>query len=639
MSTDLTMMDLTGENPLFKRTLIPFRIYKANQIIELREPVFSASVMVQSGNPLTTYTNFTKGGTIDDTTTSKIRYAASEAGITFSAALINRLTVTGYTGTEFTIYVTYQSLYRDPASISGSSIGPDYSPELMMSVLNKLSFLQGVLPPIPDITVEETTAINVLEEDITGTNPDNYIKDEIHLQVNTLVNRSVVRPAHGSFYKKDLLVKLGEVTLVEDIDYKVVGINLGKTRVTTSNDSVYDYIVFTKAITTGTAVTLNYRAFGGMVCPITMNQTRALLKNIIEYIKLGNFVTADNLKDQPIIVYILDRLRLIEDMLNISAPVTYLYNSKPTDTWVDIAHIAPDGITGLVDTRGVGHIRIRTEKYFAEVKLNYDLDSTDRVLTSHTISSWATTVEQDSVAHITNRVCPKFRIVWNTNSVNSGIVLQMSITRSAAKNIYVEMQNYGGAFSNWALLQSTGAALTPITTTTTLPDNTVWDSSIPETSAMSNTVIVSGKGYTVFIGNMPVHLLDQHTYNYDPTGDPQDNSNPILTKLGGLPVASLITGTDVIMSEIEALVFKVYDRYTGTMISKISDNLSLTEDTVKASVMYFDQDMCAVEGIITKTGAAYNLSVGATTGTHSSINERFNLRQIDILFKGAIAHA
>ena len=95
MSTDLTMMDLTGENPLFERTLIPFRIYKANQIIELREPVFSDSVVVQSGNPLTTYANFTKSGTIDDTTISKIRYAASEAGITFSAVLINRLTVAG----------------------------------------------------------------------------------------------------------------------------------------------------------------------------------------------------------------------------------------------------------------------------------------------------------------------------------------------------------------------------------------------------------------------------------------------------------------------------------------------------------------------------------------------------------------
>ena len=44
MSTDLTMMDLTGENPLFKTDAYRLENTKPNQIIELEKPVFSASV-------------------------------------------------------------------------------------------------------------------------------------------------------------------------------------------------------------------------------------------------------------------------------------------------------------------------------------------------------------------------------------------------------------------------------------------------------------------------------------------------------------------------------------------------------------------------------------------------------------------
>jgi len=642
IKTDLSMMDLTGSNEAFKRIAIPFRIYKTSQVISLGEPAYTDSVVVEimSGDTLVSYTSFTKG-VADETAIARAKYAGTQVTPTpveFTATLINSLTVTGYTSSEFTVYVTYQALYHDTVNMVDDIVGPSYSPGLMSSVLNQLSYLNNILPPIPDITSDDINSIQVLAEDITGESNDNYIQDEIHLQVNTLANRFVVRPANGSFYKKDLVVKLNDVTLVENVGYKVVGINLGKTRVTTSNDSVYDYIVILAEVASGAAVSITYRAFGGMVCPAAMNQTRTLLKNIIEYIKLGNFITVDTLKDHPLIIYILDRLNLIENMLNISAPITYLYSSSAVDSWVNIAHVAPDGITGLVDSKGVGHFRVRTEKYFAEIKLNYDLTSTGKVLSSHTVSSWATTIDQDKISHISTRVCPKFRILWNSDSVNSGLVLQMSVTRSVAKDIYVEIQNYGGAFSTWTMLPSTGVVLTPVTTTTTLPDDSVWNSA-ESTSLQSNVVVASGKGYAIFVGNIPTHLLDPHTYTYDITGDPEDNTTPIMTKHTGLPVASLITGSDVLIGEVDALVFKVYDRYAGTMISKVSDNLSIAGETVKASAMYFDQDMCSVEGTLTKTEGGYNLWVGATTGTHSVVNERFDLRQIDILFKGAINHA
>lgn len=638
---DMHTMDLTGTDPLYKRVRIPFRIYKVSQTLDLGEPVYPSSIDLELKDGTDSYIPYTGGSTLGEanpTAISKAKYEATQRSpaVDFDASLIRDIAINGYTGTEFTLYVSYQALYKG-TFVETDDIGPAYSPGLMKSIMVNLSYLNNVLPPIPDITSDDTLSIQVLAEDLTGENDDNYIQDEIHLQINTLANRYVVRPANGSFYKKDLVVKYNDDVLVENEDYQVVGLNLGKTKISSSSSGVYDYILFTKTVAAG-VVTLNYRAFGGMVCPEAMNRVRGLLKNIIEYIKLGNFITYDNLQYHPVIVYILERLGYIENMLNISAPVTYTYNATDTDRWVDIAHVSPDGLTGMVDSKGVGHFRIRTEKYFTEIKLNYDLNASDRVLNTHTISSWGSSIEEDSVSYMDDRVCPKFRLLWRSDSINSGLVLQMSLTRKDTKSIFVEMQNSGGSFSNWVLIPTTGTALTPMISSTLLPDNSTWATD-GTYARMSNTVIVSGLPYTVFVGNIPIHMIEQHSYTIDVSGDPQDNTSPIQTKESGLVIYPIIVGEDVHIQEVDRLVFKVYDRYTGSTISKVSDSISMRGNVITASTMYYDRDMCTIEAILVRTAGGYDLKVGSVTGSNSLENQRFDLRQIDVIFRGGEYYA
>ena len=635
---DINNMDLTGIDPVYKREVVPFHIYKNNQLIELSEPVYADSIVVEvlDGGTLVPYALFTTGSP-DDTAISKAKYAQNQAdpGVTFTSNLVNSIIVTGYTGTEFTIYVTYQALYKDTAAITSDTIGPAYTPGLMRAVLNKLSYLTGLLPPLPNISEETVNTIQVLAEDLSGENPNNYIQDEVHLQVNTLANRFVVRPANGSFYKHDLVVKYNDTTLVEGIDYEVTGINLGKTRVTTNTNGVYDYILFTTPRVAG-VVTISYRAFGGDICPLTVDQIKLTLANIIDYIKLGGFLTSASLQSHPIIISIIDRITNIENMLHIQAPITYTYTSSDVDVWSDIAHIKADVISGLVATRGNGQLRVRCEKYFSELKFNYDL-SAARQLDVHILSNWSTSFESDGVAYYDNRICPKFRIVWDEDSVNSGIILQMSVTNKTTKNLNVEIQNSAGLFSNWELIPTDGNPLPDGTTSTTLPDDSTWGSVSPN-CRVSNVTLACGKGYTIFTGTIPTNITDSYTFTNIELDDPQDNSDPIQEKNSGLSIPVDITGTDIVMSEVDAICFKMYDRFTGTTITKVSDYIDVINDDINASVMYFIPDLCCAECILTKTESGYTLSIGSSTGTNSLNNNRFDFKQIDILFKGAISY-
>lgn len=637
---DVNRMDLTGVNEAYKRIGIPFSIFKANQFIDLTEPAFASSIVVKDidDNDIT----FTVG-TVDDTATSKAKYAITQVapGSEFTGTLVNSITITGYTGTEFIAYVTYQALYKDTTTIIGDSVGPAYSPGLMRSVLNRLSYLTDMLPPIPNLTDGTVNTIQVLPEDLTGMSEDNYIQDEIHMQVNTLANRFIVRPANGSFYKHDLVVKFNDTPLVENIDYEVTSVNIGKTRVSSHTSGVYDYIKFITPLSAG-IVTINYHAFGGAICPLTIGQVKETLASIIEYIKLGNFITTASLQNHPVILSILDRISIIENMLHISVPITYTYNSGILDSWVTVARIYPNEVSGLTDTTGVGHFRMRCGKYFSEFKLNYDVRA-DRVLDLHVISSWGTTLKQDDEAYFTNRICPKFRIIWTDDivggehAVTSGILLQMSVTNYTDKTLSVEMQNIAGVFSHWQLIPTDGNPLPPTLISETLPDGSTWDSD-EATCRASNSVIPCGKYYTIFSGTVPTKILDNYTYKDVELIDPQDNSSLIQEKLRGLSVSPCITGYDVDMEEVEAIAITMYDRYTGSMITKTSNNLGTTETSIKTSVMYFTQDLCIAECELVKAGLGYELYIGSSTGTNSKNNDRFDFKQIDVLFKGVVTY-
>lgn len=636
MSTDISMMDLTGSSVDFKREHIPYRVFKNNQIIELREPAYANSIVVHThnGTAYQAYSTFTNGAQ-DDTAISIAKQAKfKKDGGNFTSSLVNSIKITSYSA-EVTIYISYQALYKDSMALTGDDIGPVYSPGLMREVLSTLNHLNSVLPPLPDVSGSDLNSIQVLAEDITGTSIDNYIQDEMHLQVNVAGNKFLIRPTNGSFYKHDLVVKHNGVTLVEGTDYEVTGINLGKTKVSLHPSSVYDYIIILKNIAGG-VVSLNYRAFGGMICPSTVNQIKITLGNIIDYLKLGNFLTYEGLENHPIILSIVDRIANIENLLHVQAPVTYTYQSSANERWSSIAHISPTTSNGgIVSTIGNSQFRVRCGKYFSELKLNYDLNST-RPLDIHVMNNWSTTVEADGVEYFNKRICPKFRLIWDSTNINAGLVLQMSITSNSSRTLEVTIQNSAGVFSNMKLIPA-NITLTNDGSSTVLPDGTAWTSA-GANSRISNSVIANGRGYTVFMGAIYASIIDIQSYGDIELNDPQDNSYPIQAYKAGMRVPTQIVNSDVDLSEVSAIGFKLYDRHTGAVINKISDDVTMDGNTVVTNTMYFTQDLCLVSCELSRVGSEYSLHLHSHTGSHSLLNDRFILRQVNIYFKGALGY-
>ena len=107
---------------------------------------------------------------------------------------------------RFKVRIKYQrykrSVLEDQTIIEG--VGPRYSPGLMQSVLDRIDLLESKNSDT-NMFGTDLNANEVLEEDITGSAPENYVRYERHA-VNTRAGVSVIQPAKGSFYATGLEV-------------------------------------------------------------------------------------------------------------------------------------------------------------------------------------------------------------------------------------------------------------------------------------------------------------------------------------------------------------------------------------------------------------------------------------------------
>ena len=108
---------------------------------------------------------------------------------------------TGQLGeTRFKVRIKYQrykrSVLEDQTIIEG--VGPRYSPGLMQSVLDRIDLLENRNSDT-NMFGTDMNSHEILEEDITGAAPENYVRYERH-EVNTRAGISIIQPAKGSFY-------------------------------------------------------------------------------------------------------------------------------------------------------------------------------------------------------------------------------------------------------------------------------------------------------------------------------------------------------------------------------------------------------------------------------------------------------
>jgi hypothetical protein len=242
----------------------------------------------------------------------------------------------------------------------------------------------------------------------------------------------------------------------------------------------------------------------------------------------------------------------------------------------------------------------------------------------------APTYETAGVGYFIDRILPKFRVIW-TNDIENGVMLQMSLTSHDGKDFHVRVMDRTGVNSQWILIDNKNALRPPAMVNSiescVFPNGVVWLSTNGGKS--TDSIPVYPEGYTVFVGSIPVSEIDKVTLTHS---DPVDGVLPELVN-NGYRITPLITGQDIELRHIRAVRVKVYDRVTGQF--RYGDSIKIEVDdiasTLRAAAIYFYEDMCAMEVELTMTENGYSMKLFSFTGTNSSVTDRFDLVQVDLL--------
>ena len=724
--TDPNQLDLTGENSSYKRNLRRFKIFTANQLVDLQDSAYANTLEVwevtgydENSNPILSplpkgsgnYAKhwYTSSSNQDVTAMSKAKYRYSydhirylrttdivyspdktyyvktesdtyvvytgvytpgteiPAGLelyeldkpVWDFVLVNGFYMTDSAAHleisgEYEIAVSYQGLEIECSAISRDNLGPAYSPGLMRSVLDKIEELYYVRNPINHVFSESISEIHCLEEDLTGTKEENHIFNEIHT-IDVANNRFVVRPQCGSFYNQDLEVKfrsfdgLTETVLEQGVDYVVTGVNKEKTSISDPSCGVYEYIIIKQSYT-GYAV-LSYHAFGGDVTQADINALKEAVQDIYLTFTSMDILTVSNLKDSSLIRELLYRQQLIEHTIGHYQSQHFLYQLGSDDKFINVAFIGRNPWTDdvSVPTSGVGEFRVKIPDldFFMNIKVVYDLDA-EVPLSIAVYHMDIPSFDRNGFPYFTKRIFPKFRLLWCSDALGSkpaadrGIMLQMSLTSVNTNTYGVTIEDMTGAKSPWELVDTHGEIRPSINHDPTnieyYTNTAVRYGNYEETSGTkvyyfdwksSNdyqfVVSVYPNGYTIFAGDIPINTIEEASVSYtDPEfGDlPQD--------LSGYDIVPVINGSDIDLTKVKSVEFKVYDAFTEKTLIGRSQELISQNTRLVAEAMYFTDDLCMLSCVIEHNNG-YSMKLLSRTGTNSLNNNRFSLVQINLI--------
>lgn len=303
-----------------------------------------------------------------------------------------------------TLRIKSHRFYLDLYDLNGfDGVGPSYTPSLGKYLLDKVQDLEAtVVANLANTFAVTDTATDMLEEDLTGIDPRNYVQDEPHL-VATASGIDTLMPARGSFYSHDFRmwkysVRTGTVQMANkrynlenqaifiyqetsnvgfttskvttskrvyltnenyddylgmagsfidrakmtllrpDVDYVLENLNAAKTEKSESEYGVYDTVRFIGSMN-GT-VLITYHAFGGAVVFEDVQDMRQDITNLMRILTSKNLVTSDILDKQPIIREMLSRLQVIEQYHRHFDQVEHaVYMGTKGFHWINIAEL------------------------------------------------------------------------------------------------------------------------------------------------------------------------------------------------------------------------------------------------------------------------------------------------------------
>jgi hypothetical protein len=450
-----------------------------------------------------------------------------------------------------------------------------------------------------------------LEEDLTGVNDENLVYEEIH-QVNVPANKQVIRTAAGSFYEHDLVlvnVQTGQ-PLVRGDDYEVLGLNRPKNRVAEHPSGVYDYVFLITPIVGDILVT--YRAFGGIVTTKDINAIKDVLADLVKMFSDGQFLTADSLPYTTTIIQILSRLASLEDGAKHFVTAEHrIVSDEDGRHWYSIAELYTDSHSADVLTAAHVHLSIQSETqgWVYETHLSINLLRIHEKLRINVASSLDKNhhFSLGEYENVGNEEIPELRIVWIDDGAGnlSGSVIQIGLMMEANIPETFTVFDKSGNGSQIEIYPNVVGTALVIDDNIPMPDGQIWVDSDVDSYA-SRYIMSPEEGYLVFGGAIPMTDLLKWTR-----------------------LDNYIIDEDFQVSHIKELSFFFYDRITNKIVKVDSPHHWDDSELVTDSAIFFADDLCSINyKFAGGSGSPVQLELYGTIGSHSQINERFDLLQI-----------
>lgn len=489
-----------------------------------------------------------------------------------------------------------------------------------------------------------------LTEDLTGANPTNFITDEVHLISGSSNNRIVITPDAGPFYSHDITViyrnnEGAESVLNSTEDYRLIGLDVGRTKVSSATGGVYHFILITLSNTftsTSGQIVISYHAFGGIM------NSRAYQDLITRIANLENGGGSGG--DSQDISDLEQKVDSLVRRLNYNPATSFTIplSNGATTNWKTIA-VSSDRIDDYINLnnsatlKGIGTFLLFSANHHAVFYLTYEIKKNGSAVTCNlkcdTITQQITKLDVNHEVQTNDyfqnheMLIPMFRLRVNTDA-SVGSSHRLALEFALASNT---TDNYSCYFSD-----QTDEILIPGQPVY----STAWDmydgsGNLTMTNSItSNEVLGLQEYYKIWQGNASVAMIEDVSWTSIKLNHEWNVQNmlvPSHTENGYLVWPYISSG--IYPDMIRKFKVEIYDRYEEQLISaeceavyyKPYSSTQATRYSVYGCAHFFNYDNGILEVLLSGGGATRPvIKLFGTTGCNSYINRRFDLRAIYI---------
>lgn len=480
--------DRTGAASGYRVSDYQRTIFKANQVLKFSSPVFINEnfQMLKLG---VTNESMMKGVDWDIDESNKCIDDMSMMKVidpSFSGLLIHSVKILRPFITDYIVQLLFNQLY--PASISYSEIERDQgilevTPELVSNVLMKVEHLSDLLANKTAKLTVQSDDIKLIKEDLSGVNTENRIINEKH-DINSVDKTVIVGCQYGSIYDNNIVITntlTGNILSRDNGDYDVIGLDLFKTKRSSSLHAVYDGIEI-KLPMVG-EVAISYQAFGNQIDMENLERAAHRLGHIERYLNDNPYLTPSSIAGSRHVVSLSNKIATLEEqMRSLIKTGQPTYGDVETNAVLVRKIISTDDFPHWWNIAKLYHVSGSTENLFADTfRFRFQSTTTSLQFEAHVTVNRDPNFEGKEFdvqvinscmpTDVLERVAPKLRLIQVMTEGYSGLMLQIGMRLEPLYDT-IAIENLSGREGCWLMADTSALPDRPEDTDVLMPDET-----------------------------------------------------------------------------------------------------------------------------------------------------------------------